>query len=273
MNCICCGGDTVALELRDEFLNEPLRRCLHCGHVQISRTPSPKEVVAYYEGSYSQNRSKAKWKEYEKTMCLRAAAQADYIAKYVPLRKRVMIDNGCGYGYLVKELNERGAKAVGYEYDDRCIEHARKMGQPIHKISSEADMKQIPRCTLVAMSHVVEHLMETRTTLQTLGKKSDYLFIEVPNYDLDLKDQWRNLLGHTNFYNQLSLRLLLENLGFEIVDLHRAGPDMKYAWEEKWLYRRRKMKQLLFWHTFDYFGKYDNRNPYGIWLRTIVKCP
>ena len=234
--------------------------------------PAPEAVIRYYETNYSQDRTHAKQREYDKTMRRRAVAQSDFMEQFVKLSGKTALDYGCGYAWLVQEMQKRGAAAAGYEYDDRCIEAAAARGLEVRKMRSEAEVADFPEVHVITASHVVEHLMHPEETLKHIREKSDYFFLEVPHYDRDLKDQWRNLLGHTQFFNPESLRLLCERTGFEVLHLDRYGPSMNFQWTERWQYWQRKIKQVFFWHTFDYFfGQYSRPNPQGIWIRALLK--
>lgn len=269
--CICCGEKVESINYLDDFLNNPLDKCTNCEHIQLNQLPTNEEIKAYYDGIYSSNRKNKYWKRYKTTMQKRAFAQVKFISKFVSLQNLNVLDNGCGYGFLMQELINHKAVVKGLEFDFRCVEHCKKMGLEVTKLNVESEIETIESTDLITMSHVLEHLISINDSLDILKKKSKMLFIEVPYYDPDLKDQWKDQLGHINFFNEKSLGILFKKHGFQIKEILRCGPNMKFHWNSSWQYYKRKVEQLAFFHSFDSFwGYYGNPNSKGIWLRAFV---
>ncbi len=271
--CACCGSELRPLDIRDNFLNNPLQQCTFCGHIQLAQIPDEAALLRYYETTYSTQRSKKNWIVYHKTMQKRAAAQMNYINLFFNINTQsTVLDYGCGYGYLLQALKQHTPHAAGVDYDDRCIESCQEKGLTVSKIRSEQELADLPKVDLLTASHVVEHLTDLEGFINLIKQKSDHAFIEVPCYDLVHDRQWVDQMGHIHFFNEKSLRLLLDKHNCEILDLHRCGPSMWMQWYRPAEYVQNKIRMLPFFNRMDYFwGYYSNQNPEGIWLRAFVK--
>lgn len=271
-NCLCCESpDLTELFFIDEFNGNPLIQCVACKHIQVSKPPSALKLKKYYASTYSQQRKEYAQEGYRKIMEKRANAQLNYCQAHSNEIGKRILDIGCGYGGVLSKVSHLGIDTLGLEYDTSTVDFGKKLNLPIKAISSENDIKsEIISFSpaLVVMSHVLEHFLNPVEILQAC--RQTRVFIEVPAYQNDLPEQFANQEGHLNFFNENSLLVLLNRLGF-VVEAHGSyGPEQGLFWQESWSLFR-KIRQFL---SRDYFfNQYENRSNNGIWIRVIARGP
>lgn len=269
MPCNCCNKEIIDTKYKDQFNFESLQICTNCKHIQIKNIPENKIIKNFYENSYSKNRESFISPEYFKIMRKRAKAQIEFINKHIDLKNKKILDLGCGYGYLLKELKAYSNDILGLEFDPKAVEHCNKaLKVNATQIFSEADYSNIEKVDLIVMSHVLEHIADLNNTIETLKQKTKYLFIEIPVYTSAISDQFKDQEGHLNFFNINSIKFFFESKNFKILDINQFGPSMH-------LFHDKKLSFLnVFFHKFkkDYFfDDYSKKNRNGIWIRALVK--
>jgi 2-polyprenyl-3-methyl-5-hydroxy-6-metoxy-1,4-benzoquinol methylase len=269
MNCNCCKNETRSIQYKDEFLNNQIQYCTYCGHLQIKEIPSQDEIRFYYSKKYSEKRGETVSEPYFRIMQKRAAAQVHFISQNINLSEKSIIDLGCGYGFFLSELRSKASLLKGYEYDTKCIDFCKKRELNVKLLNSESDIKLIEICDVVVLSHVLEHFLDVSYVLSILREKTKYIFIEVPNYDVNLSEQFEDQEGHINFFTNRSLEQLLNQLGFKIIQLNSYGPNMNLFWKKN----KRQLKTILSKFSNDYFmNKYNKQTKNGIWIRALISC-
>lgn len=270
--CNCCLNKVSPIDIIDNFLQNPLNYCTNCGHIQLKINPTNKELIQYYETIYSKGRQINK--VYLKTMRSRARAQTDYISQHISIEKiNNTTDYGCGYGFLLSEMKKYSDIVHGYEYDPECINYIKKKDIPVDILNDESDITNFNEVDLITMSHVLEHVRDVNFVLSTIKTKSKYLFIEVPFYDINCGGQWKDQLGHINFFNEHSLKSLLDRVGFKVIDVTKFGPSLHYYYNPVLNSIKKSVFKVLFFCPPDsFFGQTNRINEKGIWIRAIVKC-
>jgi SAM-dependent methyltransferase len=271
MRCICCSAELAPLPYQDGFLGNSLLQCKACAHIQLMEAPSREVIRQYYAGAYAKNRNAFVGPAYFEVMRKRAIAQRKLIERFVPLKNKCVCDVGCGFGSFLEEIQTVTTRAFGVDYDDSSIRHCRERGLDVRKIEneSEIDFSNKP-IDVITLSHVVEHLNELPETMTRIGKSASYIFIEVPGYRADLSGQFADQEGHISFFNEVSLRRLVERLGFQILYLKEAGPSLDLYWGEGWwrrLYKRVIRRVSRDW----FFDQYEKERVGGIWIRAVLK--
>lgn len=247
--CVACKSAGMArLDVNDQFLGHPLLRCTSCQHVQVAVPPDAKRLQSYYVRGYSSTRASHVDSRYLRVMARRAEAQLDLCMLCKPLSDLRMLDVGCGYGSLVSAAIRRGATAEGLEIDPRAVAHCRRLGLPVGNVNSEAELAEAIRQRepqLVVISHVLEHLVNPERLLSACC--GGMVMIEVPAYDVEIREQFEDQEGHLNFFNQASLKCLLVRLGFEPVVLDGFGPSLDLYWRSRNSWKRRLGRLLSPW--------------------------
>jgi SAM-dependent methyltransferase len=244
--------------------------CISCGHIQLTRLPSQKEIEHYYVG-YSDKRATFVGPSYFEIMKKRAQAQFSFILKHAEITDLMpVLDVGCGYGKFLELIKRKRFKGRGLEFDDLAITHAKNMGLEVSKISSESEIKSyLPKDGFVFLSHVLEHLLDLDVLLKEIAENSKLCFIEVPTYSPYLDTQFVDQEGHINFFNKMSLQKLLST-HFEIIKIQSCGPSLEEFYSNSFYHNiKNKIHRRL---SRDFFmNKSETENKNGMWVRAIVK--
>lgn len=267
MSCVCCGGATTPTRYQAELGGGVLVVCSQCRHIAVSALPSPEELTRYYASKYSEARAAYVDKAYLAVMAKRAVAQCDFIERAgVTLAGARVVDIGCGYGALVAELAKRGATAVGYDYDPACVEYCKQQGLEVHRMHDEAELAELGKLDLITLSHTLEHMRALEHSLDALRAHGQHIFIEVPRYDLELAEQFRDQEGHLQFFNPTSLERLVRTR-FSVTALTACGPDVRVYWRDRLSVLRRVWRALARdW----FFNAYATERETGMWIRAVA---
>jgi SAM-dependent methyltransferase len=133
-----------------------------------------------------------------------------------------ILDLGCGPGYFLDEMKDRGyTNVTGVTLSPGDIKICESKGHTIKKY----DLSFIPQrdgyndesVDFIFLRHAFEHspypiisLMEYNRLLKQNGK----LYIEVPQPNCDRKHEWN--LNHYSIFGEQQLAALLQRCGFEI---------------------------------------------------------
>lgn len=227
MGCAICkfGEQTVlfkdTLESAEWILNGihyDYVRCDHCGFIQSSPIPKQEELNAYYQHEYAYD-----W--FQKNMFFKrwqARHRLFKVRNHLKNKKRVL-DFGCGHGFFVQALTQKGFHAFGFDIGSDKIMHHNN-GKITNRYQlSDYEEKDFD---VITMWHVLEHMRDQDAVLEDLKARlhpGGTLIIAVPNTDsLSFKltqQKWGWLQQpyvHINQYNAANLCSLLERKGFTI---------------------------------------------------------
>lgn len=173
-----------------------------------------------------------------------AERRAGFITRHIRAgRPLTVLEIGCGGGWNLLPLRERGHSVSGYDFDEDYLAAGRAQGLDLRRGGLEAAIVDGRRRDLVVLSHVVEHLLDPVGELARLRPvigQGGHLFVEVPN----LFGVTRNLLrywqgAHTYSFVPATLRALMSAAGYEEVAFDdaiaslwrvRVGPTGLVAW-------------------------------------------
>jgi len=158
--CPTCGrGSYLDHELPPNLFGQKWYACQFCG-LYFTGEPAPDVLVAHY-ASKANVGNRRNWFRHQCAK-VRAKSQKRYIEKHTGLHGGLMVDIGHGGGELLRE----------FEWDDWYI-YGIEYVHCIPKLN----------CSLVTMSHVLEHTCDPESTLSSIKNGIDYIFIEVPDAD------------------------------------------------------------------------------------------
>lgn len=272
MECRCCLSATETIPIKDSFKGNDLTRCKNCAQVQLQVNPTREEINDYYKRIYGAQRRTVVGPAYMEVMRRRAVAQWAYIVSMTGQdAMRDVVDIGSGFGAFLEHANEQaGVRCKGYEMDPVAHAYCRERRMDVELISSEEDYRKIRQCDLIVLSHTLEHMLSPDTSLAVLKARTKRLFIEVPTYCLDVPGLFDDQEGHLHFFNEVSLKVLLDRLGFSLVDAHRYGPSMN-AWWRKDLFHKIVQHLLTRLHNDPFWNQYCRRNREGMWIRAFAR--
>lgn len=178
----------------------------------------------------------------------RFAHQVRTLEAYLAPAASRILDIGCGGGLFLSMLAERGGNVVGIELSDSRAEYARSRHRlEVHKRPIEADYWQQGRggCfDAVTLWDVIEHVNFPRQTLHCAAaviRPGGYLFIDTPCRDsfyhrfgecshrltrgrlpTFLNAMYSShRFGHKQIFSTGELAALLDDAGFEVVQLEK----------------------------------------------------
>ncbi len=203
--------------------------CHRCHLIRLAPQPSPLELGGYYPPAY--------WYEPK----LGAADRLEESYRRIVLRDHVrfvrralaasgggpVLDVGCGGGLFLRLMSEGGARVAGLDFSLPAADMAwRRYGVPA--VCATLSHAPFPpeSCAVVTMFHVLEHLYEPQSYLESARevlRPNGRLVVQIPNAScwqfLLLGENWRGLeIPRHLFHFRLSdLEVLLDRCGFEPV--------------------------------------------------------
>lgn len=212
-------------------LSFSILKCLNCG---LFRTfPVPKKTTATYEDVKLRLENYELWRTFGENLIR-------LIKKYKKEKKLKLLDIGSNVGILVKLAKENSWVATGIDLDKSAV----KLGRQKFKVDlrctslEKAEFKP-GSFDVVVLSHTLEHVQQPKELVKEIKdilKKKGIVVIDVPNIEgLPVKLQkirrevWYGYwpTQHIWHFTAKSIRRLLEDEGFKILELH-AGRPMHY---------------------------------------------
>ncbi len=170
---------------------------------------SGKRLLEHYEGIY------------EVAYDFRNENLTRLVASYVK-KDGVVLDIGCGSGFLLDELSRKGMRAIGIEPNRDLIELSKKRNTSLAILEGRAEdigalLKEKVRTAI--MIDVLEHIEDDEGFLKTLAshiESGGEVIIVVPSYPFlyGLRDR---KYGHWRRYSKRMLRRRLRGSGFSVM--------------------------------------------------------
>lgn len=226
-SCGACGADDAFLLFRSPDRRNPdsgeifpIGRCRRCGHAYVLERPTPADIGRYYPADYAEHRK------------TEAPSQRKHSKRHRHVRlspgQRVL-DVGCGSGYDLLRLKDRGAALFGVEMNPDAAAQARANGISVFAGSAERADFPDGHFHQVTMNHCLEHFHDPRAALLNIRRMthpdgSIYLTFptaEGANFKV-FKSHWFHLdvPRHLHFFTHGSFARLVRETGLRIV--HRA---------------------------------------------------
>lgn len=258
--CILCGNSNLVPYYQNQKTQWQVVHCADCGFYFVSPQPTASEITRKYEQTYfapflaDAEKIFKLWKEWQaagKIFCptgkqfslvfgwLDSLGLKDYEAQLGTSRK--MLDIGCATCGLMAEFINRGWETSGIELSPEIIEFDRRQGFEV--VQGPLEQVQYPdnSFSLVTMTHVIEHLLNPKQTLQEVHRilvPQGKLFIRTPNCEsiprLIAGKEWFSDPDHLSFFGTKTLQKILADTGFRIIGFKNyVGIDME-TYSEVW---------------------------------------
>ncbi|MBL9188097.1 MAG: class I SAM-dependent methyltransferase [Opitutaceae bacterium] len=173
-----------------------------------------------------------------------AERRAAFIAPHLtPGRKHTVLELGCGSGWNLLPLRERGHDVAGYDFDEEYLATGRAHGLDLRRGGIAEALADGRRHDVVILSHVVEHFLDPvgdLSQVRGLLAHGGRLFVEVPNLFAVTRNLLRYWQGaHTYSFVPATLRALMQRAGYEEIALDdaiaslwqvRSAPPAAIAW-------------------------------------------
>jgi SAM-dependent methyltransferase len=243
--CYCCDSTEFKSFLpyrtvpSDNFLfaNCEVVRCTKCQLLQINRSFTDQEIQEYYEKHYDRDKIYSLNNDIFPADNLwsvsRGRALAKLYAKTVPASPELVMDVGCGYGYVLWGFHQHfpQARYVGVDYDAAAGKNLKSFGAEFIQGGVSDCAHLAGTASVLITSHVYEHVIHPHDFLEqckTLLRPGGCLLWEVPNLDEHNSRCEKRHSPHVCFWEQHSLTAILEKHQFEILFFQTAGK--KYRW-------------------------------------------
>lgn len=251
-----------------EFMPSSLKIvcCEKCGMIFTESEATQDDYNRYYNvlQAYSVDKSTHSGDEERFTVDFREE-EYSIIAPFCN-KESLIVDIGTGTGGMLQTFKNHGfSKLVGTDVDDKK-ELMNAKGFQFIQASIEdlagLDIQNEEGNVIYILNGVLEHIINVReamNSLQDIMTETDYLFIMVPDADeyYSHYDKAFRFFGmeHVNHFNEISLKCLLEQYGFEIMIKGKTDHQLSTSSSEPNLYVVVKKKRLF----FDSFGRKNVR--------------
>jgi len=244
VNCPFCGsGDSSIYERYGSELQYTYVLCKNCSLVYQSPRPTYDQhfidaaYASYYQFSESVNLDDKTLIQHSSVEMFRE--EVENLLKYDKVRTNVL-DIGSAMGTFLYAARPHYKRAVGLDVSAQLAAFAEKNTGATVFLKQFNEFEYPEKFSLIHMSHVIEHVpnpVEWLNKAKTMLEKGGVLVINVPNkfalgfrmqhffYKLGLKKQFSStwsdparIPDHLYEPTVKSMKLLLQNNGFEILD-------------------------------------------------------
>ena len=237
ISCPACGQNGKSSFVKNGFSFD---ECPKCKTLYVSPRPKREYFDAYYTDSQStkywattfykateQNRREMLWKP-------KAQLIKDKIDTFAPDTEKI-VDIGGGYGIFVEEfLKISDIKHMVIEPSEYLSKVCEEKGlKTLVKFLEDIKEDDLPNVKKTFVSfELFEHLHNPKEFLATLYKVMDkndmFIFTTLSGMGVDIRTLWENAKPvsppmHLNFLNPKSITIILEKVGFEVVEVTTPG--------------------------------------------------
>jgi SAM-dependent methyltransferase len=247
--CIVCHGttETSASRLFDTRFGiegtSEARKCSECGLEQIFPLPAPAELKHLYERFYNFGGERGtiytKLREWFFASPLyRLWIRVDEDISFHTRRgSGRLLDIGCNEGRTLKNYARNGFRAEGTELNENAAKVAREAGFAVYTGQLD-DFTPAAPYDIAVLSNVLEHALDPKAMLVSVRKlleSGGQVWISCPNSQSWLRSvfgrSWINwhVPFHISHFSPETLRLLLEESGFTLVEARQITPALWVA--------------------------------------------
>jgi 2-polyprenyl-3-methyl-5-hydroxy-6-metoxy-1,4-benzoquinol methylase len=246
-SCPVCGSTKLfkKLSCKDYVASGErfeLTRCGACSFLFTNPRPNAMQIGRYYQSDRyvshagSKERFSFMYKVYDVVRDFSIKNKLTLMKKYHTSGK--LMDLGCGLGYFLNGVHlDKTFDAIGVDISEDAIMYVKKtFGHHVYA-EHELDGFDDKSFDIITQWHVLEHvhlLNERMMQLKRLLHNNGTLFIAVPNSDSwdaqHYGEYWDgyDVPRHLYHFNKKSFSLLMQNHGFEVVDVKSMPFDAPY---------------------------------------------
>ncbi len=196
--------------------------CNNCGLVFLNPQPSEEELQKFYPVELFSEKTDSFRARSPQIMLLNKLKEATRFHK-----KGALLDIGCGPGYFLHLMKERGWEVFGLDLSKSACDLAAKRVGSKSIFFGDLNSTELPlkKYDLITLWHVIEHLHQPKRTLERIRgllKDDGLLIICCPNFGSLLRvifrENWFPLVvpHHLFHYSQRTLKAMLKECGFKI---------------------------------------------------------
>lgn len=233
-SCPVCKKDQLShfLDCTDHYATQEkyaLYKCDHCGFILTQDHPVESEMGRYYDVesyvSHSDTKDGIVNRIYHEARSWMLKQKYKMVVKQSGMDKGSILDIGCGTGYFLGLMKNKGWNVDGVEISPVARSSAQKrLEKPIagNMFDLENDAKTYD---VISLWHVMEHLHDLDRTFELLDKKlkkGGLLIVALPNADSVDANHYKEYWGaydvprHVWHFNPKTFGLLANDKGYSV---------------------------------------------------------
>lgn len=215
MKCIICSSNKNHIIFN--INNYKLYRCLNCGIVFLNPYPTKYELNSYYKKfNYETGFKNEKFIRNDAKRTLRNLYKLGY-------NKGLLLDIGCGAGFLLDEARKQGWRTLGIDSSFITTNYAK---EKLHLNVIQKDIKDFnckEKAKVITLIQVIEHItnpIEILNKIKNLLANKGILCISTPNIESILysilQEDFNYLIPpeHVLYYAPETISKILKKVGF-----------------------------------------------------------
>lgn len=269
--CPCCAGSARFIRSQKllDLIQSGLYECLVCDSLFWSPLPSSEQLLRYYSDQHGRYDNETQ----DKMASLQASWLFSKLNENNLLRDDLKYyEFGCGQGWLVKQVQDRGVDAMGFEPDSVAVKWGKENlgvnlyeGGVDYEVTLNKNFHHESGAAIISLMHVLEHLKEPKLILDKLSSYYDsiLLFIEVPDckYESSIikldNFSYTSTGQHFSSFTKKGLELMLQSLGFEIVSSEKIGSNTYWNSYNRYLKLWNKIESKYFFWKHNKLSVFD----------------
>ena len=150
--------------------------CLSCGLTYLNPRPVMDSIISLYETDYSLENEQInipkletnRWKNFMKRIGRKTIGS--YTDEIIDLSRGKVLDIGCGSGYVLLALKEKGCEVSGLEANQNAVDMCTGLGLDVFQGTLEEADYPDNSFDVVILSQVIEHLQSPSETLREINR-------------------------------------------------------------------------------------------------------
>jgi len=221
--CDICGYD-----LWDDYQIIGLVKCAICGLVRAQLSLDENTLKKYYKKNYFFGDEYSDYFAERKALERNFESRLTKLDHYIDVNKSKIIEVGCAYGFFLKMLDDRGAKAIGYDVSRDAIKYAKQILKLDARLNDFVRSKD-HNVDCVCMWDVIEHLPNPGEVVAKAGsilKKGGILTLTTGDIGSLLAQiqgrNWRLIHPPTHmfYFDRQTIGKLLRMYDLDIVEIN-----------------------------------------------------
>jgi len=275
--CVVCGD---ASQQRNPYW-KILHQCKQCAHVMANLAESALDFKSIYSEDYFAGAEYANYAEDEAVFKKQFQRNLKLIRRYVD--SGTLVELGCAYGFFLKQAQQY-FQVCGYDISQEPVKYAReKMGVDARCEDFLTSNFNPSSADVAVMWDVIEHLPRPDLVAQKIFKTlkpNGYFFLTTGDIGSALakfqKEKWRLIHPptHLHYFNKETIKRLLTNSGFRVVDIRYIGVERSFKQIAFGLFMmgKKKRSKIYDWVCASSFRSWSvNLNTLDIMLVTAQK--
>lgn len=229
--CPICQGEALPFAM---IRDRETSICAECRHVSWAKFPSAAEVNAHYTSVYSGSHGQRDIQEANRAYY---RAHTEQLVSLHGGKALSILDFGCSWPISLEMAleNDSVQSCFGVEPDPDARAYGSRVGLAMYDPDQVADIVD-ETIDILRFSHVLEHLIDPASLLQTIKPKlkpDAILYVTQPAFPVFRSDARPKDLQdavypeHLHFFSPISLSFLAQRADFEIIEIVAFQEEVK----------------------------------------------